>query len=393
MVDSLTSFLYRVNEPAAATELDLTNCVRLDGNKLSSLIVECSFLTSLRCLGCGFEPTDIIALLWRLRVLVEVQFSLMLKTDAESELQRIDRAAAQYGGDPKASSLRRMIYTFTFSCGILRSALRHCHDAVLADDVSVETFTFTSEVSPPVQREPRAPLDLKSCASVCANVSHTMSTGSFSCVRLVDLVRDGMQGRPPRILPAQVTLVAAQHAEGITENSILVASREHNWTRVRQLCLLLLPPEPAGVRHPTAGRHVPRRPSADSSPRRSKWIVELNLCPPSTSRGCSYIWKGQFAYVAISVGYSFLLHLVIGFVLYHAIKGGIEVVLVLTGFVQGGPNPGTFGAWVHGILHAIPFGGLLVQMLTNWVLQGIPPIVPALGVALVGYFIHTFFPH
>ncbi|KAH7943261.1 hypothetical protein HPB52_006580 [Rhipicephalus sanguineus] len=49
-----------------------------------------------------------LALLWRLRFLVEVEFYLMLKTDTASELRRIAHAASQYGVDPKASGLHRL---------------------------------------------------------------------------------------------------------------------------------------------------------------------------------------------------------------------------------------------------------------------------------------------
>ncbi|KAH7944416.1 uncharacterized protein LOC119399974 [Rhipicephalus sanguineus] len=276
-VDTLARYLNCDHGQMTVTELDLTNCIRLEASKLTSLIAECSCLTSLRCLGCRFEPTEIITLLWRLRHLAEVEFSLMLKRDVESELRRIGDAAAQYGGDSKAYGLRRMYVEVGddhisflpallhhcpylrnlhvhFSCGNLLNALRQCHDAVLADDVSVETFTFTSEVLAPVQRQPRVPFDLTSCATVCANVRYTKSTGSFSCVRLFDLVEDKIRGRPPRILPVQVILVAVENAqEGITEDSILVANHGHNWVHVRQLCLLLVPPEPACVPHPTAG--------------------------------------------------------------------------------------------------------------------------------------------
>ncbi|KAL1422960.1 hypothetical protein MTO96_021553 [Rhipicephalus appendiculatus] len=104
----LAEFLRRENGPAALSELDVTDCVLLDPGKLPSLLVQCSYLTSLRCLGCGFRPSDFIAMLWRLRALVEVEFSLMLETDVESELLRIGQAAAQYGSEPKASGLRRM---------------------------------------------------------------------------------------------------------------------------------------------------------------------------------------------------------------------------------------------------------------------------------------------
>ncbi|KAL1422964.1 hypothetical protein MTO96_021557 [Rhipicephalus appendiculatus] len=281
----LAEFLRRENGPAALSELDVTNCVLLDPGKLPSLLVQCSYLTSLRCLGCGFRPSDFIAMLWRLRPLVEVEFSFMLETDVESELRRIGQAAAQYGSEPKASGLRRMYVEVGgnhikflpvllqycsylhnlhvhFSCGLSWNAIRQCHDAVLTEDVSVETFTLTSEAPAPAQPEPRAPLDFTSCAAVCANVIYTKSTGSFNCVWLSDLADDETPDRPPRILPVQTILVAVQNTEeGIAEKSIIAASQRHNWEHVRQLCLLL-PTVGACLRPATDGRrHVPRRPS------------------------------------------------------------------------------------------------------------------------------------
>lgn len=294
-VDSLARYanhLKRDYGPTAVSELDLTNCILLEAAKLTSHIAECSCLTSLRCLGCGFKPTEIMSLLWRLRLLVEVEFSLMLRSDVEAELQRIGDAAAQHGGDPRASGLRRMCVEVAddhikflpvllhhcpylhslhvhFSCGILLNALRQCHDVVLAEDVSVETFTFTSEVSAPVQREHRAPMVFTSCATICANLSYTKSTGSFSCVRLFDLVDDELRGRPQRILPVQVILVAVHIVEeGLFEKSILVANHAYNWEHVRQLCLLLVPPEPACVRHPRPALRTATC-FTSSSPRRS----------------------------------------------------------------------------------------------------------------------------
>ncbi|KAL1434598.1 hypothetical protein MTO96_011684 [Rhipicephalus appendiculatus] len=277
-VDSLAGHLHRGDGPTAVSELDLTNCVRLDSKKLLPLIAECSCLQFLRCLGCAFEPSDILVLLWRLRFLVEVEVSLTSEKDAESMLRSIGHAAAQYGSDPMVYGLRRMYVEVAgdhnikilptllrycpylhnlhvhVSWGTLWKALQECHGAVLADDVCVETFTFTSELSASAQREPRAPLDLTGCATVCANVSYTKSTDSFSCVRLFDLAVGNVRGRPPRILPVQMILVAVEYAEeGISEELIRLAGLGHNWGHVRQLCLLLLPPEPSCVFHPTAG--------------------------------------------------------------------------------------------------------------------------------------------
>ncbi|KAH8036880.1 hypothetical protein HPB51_006149 [Rhipicephalus microplus] len=271
--ESLAAYLHRDNAPSVR-ELDLTDCVLLVRGEWPALIVQCSYLTTLRCLGCGFQPTDIITLLWRLRHLVVVEFSLLLETDAQSELQRMAHAVVQYGSDAKAPSLRRMYvevgYVHAiflpvllrscpylhnlqvhFSGGIFWYAFRLLHDAIVSDD-SVEIITFTAELSAPVQLDPRAPLDLTSCAAICSNVTHSKSTGSFSVVRLADLADDVVQGRPPRILPVQMILVAVHHEGDITEKWIRMASQGHDWAHVRQLCLLLLAPDPACIQHPMA---------------------------------------------------------------------------------------------------------------------------------------------
>ncbi|KAH7943262.1 hypothetical protein HPB52_006581 [Rhipicephalus sanguineus] len=56
-----------------------------------------------------------------------------------------------------------------------------------------------------------------------------------------------MRGRPPRILPVQMILVAVERAEeDITDQG-------HKWEHVRKLSLLLLPSKPSCVLRPTAG--------------------------------------------------------------------------------------------------------------------------------------------
>ncbi|KAL3207938.1 hypothetical protein MRX96_039362 [Rhipicephalus microplus] len=189
--ESLAAYLHRDNAPSVR-ELDLTDCVLLVRGEWPALIVQCSYLTTLRCLGCGFQPTDIITLLWRLRHLVVVEFSLLLETDAQSELQRMAHAVVQYGSDAKAPSLRRMYVEVGYVHAIfLPVLLRSC------------------------------PLFAQSTSSFFG--WHFLSTGSFSVVRLADLADDVVQGRPPRILPVQMILVAVHHEGDITEKWIRMA--------------------------------------------------------------------------------------------------------------------------------------------------------------------------
>ncbi|KAL3180356.1 hypothetical protein MRX96_008923 [Rhipicephalus microplus] len=301
-VDSLVRYLHRGDGPMAVSELDLTNCIRLNSKQLLPLIAECSCLQFLRCLGCSFEATDILVLMWQLRFLVEVEVSLNSEKDTELQLRDIVHAAAQYGNDPKAYGLRRMyvevagdhninlLATLLRYCpylhslhvhllwGTLCNVLLPCHNAVFANDVCVETFTFTSELSEYVKRDPRTPSDLMGCANVCANVSYTKSTDSFSCVRLCDLAAgNAIWGQPPQILPEKVILTAVECAEeGITKELIRLAGLECNWGHVRQLCLLLLSPDPSSVFHPTAGGTY-RDNLSNFFSAVLKYIVELNV--------------------------------------------------------------------------------------------------------------------
>ncbi|KAL3246476.1 hypothetical protein MRX96_057631 [Rhipicephalus microplus] len=100
------------------------------------------------------------------------------------------------------------------------------------------------------QPDPTALLVFVSCAAVCGNVSFRKPTGTWSCVRLRDLVLDYHE---PVILPFQLVMEVVDSDEDPMTEWIRVASLGHDWTKVRLLCLLLFPEEPSSFCYPTAG--------------------------------------------------------------------------------------------------------------------------------------------
>lgn len=118
----------------------------------------------------------------------------------------IDDVASRLGQDKRVHGLRRLyvevagegnfrhLSALLSLCryikhvhGPFSDALLHCRNiiAILHD---LETFTFTSELPSYKQPDPTAPLDVVSCAAVCGNVTFRKPTGTWSCVRLRDLV-------------------------------------------------------------------------------------------------------------------------------------------------------------------------------------------------------------
>ncbi|KAL1473921.1 hypothetical protein MTO96_038366 [Rhipicephalus appendiculatus] len=113
----------------------------------------------------------------------------------------------------------------------------------------LETFTVTSELqaltSYPDKPDPSSVF--MNCVTICANVRHNRSDDSWSCVELGDLARS-LSGE--RILPQQLVVFTVSDFTG---EYFREASRRCVWTHVRQLCLLLLPPQPDIVLYPRAG--------------------------------------------------------------------------------------------------------------------------------------------
>nr|XP_037286815.1 uncharacterized protein LOC119179799 [Rhipicephalus microplus] len=155
-------------------------------------------------------------------------------------------------GGPRNFELLRQLLVFCpnltelhvhFVQGTFVNALAQCkclHDQL----EQLETFTFTSEVPPyvPFRHAPDESPTFTNCAAVCANVRHDRVHDWWSCVELKQLVL----GRDrPLILPSQ--LAAFVSSDSMPGKSEWEVSQRHSWARVRELCLLLLPGQPASV--------------------------------------------------------------------------------------------------------------------------------------------------
>ncbi|KAL3236867.1 hypothetical protein MRX96_022122 [Rhipicephalus microplus] len=125
---------------------------------------------------------------------------------------------------PNITELHVHFVRGTFSNGLAKCQQLHEQFGRL------ETFTFTSEVpdSVPLPNQPDPLLTFANYAAICGNVCHDKSHHWWSCVELGRLARRGESG--------------------------------HSWTRVRKLCLLLLPQWYSKVTYPRAtlvsGHHL-----------------------------------------------------------------------------------------------------------------------------------------
>ncbi|XP_054925468.2 uncharacterized protein [Dermacentor andersoni] len=277
-------------------ELDLTNCILVEPEQLPLYIAKCTGLQCLRCVACPLRPSALLGLMLKpLQRLKEVEFSLVADTDVEYEIRQVHHTASQMPG-ALALNLRRMYVEVSdylnfkvlsallsycprldelrvhFVHGTFFNALLECN-VILEQCVNLETFTFSSEVSPPIQRLPSMPLDFTSCAAVCGNVTYQRSTNSWNCFRLEDLA---VGSAHPLILPQQLVLVAVHQSESTTAQWIRLASLGHFWTNVRQLCLLLFPARPCALVCATADAAY-RESLRDFISSKLQQIVELNI--------------------------------------------------------------------------------------------------------------------
>ncbi|KAL1422469.1 hypothetical protein MTO96_030667 [Rhipicephalus appendiculatus] len=261
-VSRLVEQLRDVGGPLAVNELDLTNCICVDGEQLAAHIRQCKELQNLRCAACPVAPADVLRFVTQhLPNLVEVEFTLAVsRPGAHSELSSVLDVVQPGGGF--AVNLRHVYFEIRSEhslpilstllcycpnatvlqvhlvCGEFQEAVQECRN-LLAFHGHLERFTFTSEVPSPVQGDPAPPFDFTTYAAVCANVVYDRSTNIWSCFRLCTLTRSDT-GR--LVLPFQMILVAVVYQD-LTLQWIHLASVRHDWNHVRNLCLLLLPKE------------------------------------------------------------------------------------------------------------------------------------------------------
>ncbi|KAL1474531.1 hypothetical protein MTO96_037899 [Rhipicephalus appendiculatus] len=206
-IGKLAERLSHAGGPSAVTDLDLTNCFRVDAHEALLLIIECKQLRRLLCAASPITPSDVLKLVTLLPHLEEVQFSNLV-----------------YRSIVGLETVRLIQY----------SDLSRQHSSETA--TRLDTFKLTSELPSHILREPPDAFDFADYAAVCANFTYQKSMNFRSCVRLRDLVEADVQRR---VMPFQTTLVAVDGH--FTPDWFRVASIKHDWRNVRQLCLVLLP--------------------------------------------------------------------------------------------------------------------------------------------------------
>lgn len=265
----------KLNEVDAASdvhELDLTNCILADPDELSTHVGRCSGLQCLRCVACSLKPSDLFRLvLERLPRLAQVELSLVAKGSMDSEIRKVRQMFSQVQGSLAVNLLHMyaevggyenfvLLSLFLRFCpnltnlhvhvvhGVFWNALLECRN-ILQEHVLLQTLTFTSDLPASIQLEPSAPFEFTNCGAICANVSHHRQSDSWSCTRLVDLAVGNLESLT---LPPQL-VVFAVHEANLTPDWIRLATSRHDWTLVRQFCLLLHPADSDSAAYPTAG--------------------------------------------------------------------------------------------------------------------------------------------
>ncbi|KAH6942327.1 hypothetical protein HPB50_003913 [Hyalomma asiaticum] len=260
-------------KPDAVNELLLNNCIVANETRLCALIGECVKLRCLRCVACVVTPSQLLrTMMERLPNLEQLELSLVevVEKDVDIEVTNVRQMASQkrgvipshrlrrlyveVGGDRNFKLLWELLSFFPDLAelhvhlvrGTFLYALSECRR--LQDElVQLETFKFTSERSSSVPYNPDEPSQFTKCAAICANVRHKRFGDSWSCVELhrlafgLDLIG---------ALPSQLAVVVV--SGDLMPESFAMTSSQKVWKHVRQLCLLLLPPEPSAVHYPTA---------------------------------------------------------------------------------------------------------------------------------------------
>ncbi|KAH6943103.1 hypothetical protein HPB50_016007 [Hyalomma asiaticum] len=273
-IDHLAKQLREIGGPSAVKELDLTNCVLLDPDQVFLFIEELTCLQSLRCLSCALKPSDLLKLLLhRLPHLFEVEFSLVVESVAETDLSHMLEIGNEDGNATLVPVVRRIyvevgydqnfqiLWMFLRSCpklddlhvhfvqGNFWKALLECR-AFLTELASLDTLTFTSEQRESSHHAWCTPLRFTSCAALCGNVRGKKSTEPWNCFRLHQLA----VGVERRVLPSQLVAIVVDLMGGVVAEFIRIASVLHDWTHVREFCLVLFPEESSSnVYYHTAG--------------------------------------------------------------------------------------------------------------------------------------------
>ncbi|XP_070377666.1 uncharacterized protein [Dermacentor albipictus] len=255
---TIHELLNGIENAAATHEFDSTNCIFADRNILPAWIGSCSNLRILRCVGCPIPLKNLLWLLHKRLVQLEVlEFSLVLSHAEADDVTRTVRQRLSRTPVTLARSLRR-VYTevggdvnTVLLCSLLRfcpnvtelhvhvlnGSFRRCVvqvDKIFASGPQLERFTFSSDIPPKLEFVPFEITPFIRQSFVCANVNS--SRDSSSCVWMRDLT----QALARRVLPSQLVLVFTPGAD-VLSATISAAVERHFWMAVRNLCLVLLP--------------------------------------------------------------------------------------------------------------------------------------------------------
>ncbi|XP_065291951.1 uncharacterized protein [Dermacentor albipictus] len=269
---ALTPLLDDDDASLAVLQMDITSCIFAKPDELLGCIRRCTELRSLHCVGCPLKACDLLSLLLhQLRKLERLHFSLVAQHDVDKDVANV-RNIAQEAQGVTASSIRSMYVEVRDSsnCMLLKTLLSSCpnlselhvhfvngdfsyallHCVEVQETLSqLSNVTFSSEVPASLHMGVPDALNLRSCMQICANVNYRKSASdTYNCARLVDLAFARASGD----LPSQLVVVAV-HKDDLLAERIRMASRARSWTTVRQLCLVLVPPEPIHADYPTVG--------------------------------------------------------------------------------------------------------------------------------------------
>ncbi|KAL1415045.1 hypothetical protein MTO96_006993 [Rhipicephalus appendiculatus] len=274
MNEKVSDLVNHLRFPEAVGELVLRNCIASEPAELCEQISRCPILRILRCCANVLRPSQLLQLtLQQLPRLERLELSLVVDAAVDSEIGNLRGLASQSAGVIPSHGLRQMYVEVGGhrNFELLQELLKfypkltelHVHyvrgdlsDAVLRYHrlleellLPLELFTFTSELtaSLPTPDAPMLSPALRIYAAMCDNFRHEPFD---SCTTNFEL--DILMGSDrATILPSQLAVLAI-YSELMAEQ-FRVAGIRNVWTHVRELCILLLPPDACVEFYPTAG--------------------------------------------------------------------------------------------------------------------------------------------
>nr|XP_037286782.1 uncharacterized protein LOC119179757 [Rhipicephalus microplus] len=257
-LSKLAERLSHAGAPAAVTDLDLTNCIDVDAQQVLPFITQCKQLRRLMFVACPILPSDVLKLAVQLPHLEEIEFTILLPGRLEFlEMRRLSalvasegcvalklhRVYVETGRKQNLKVLSTLLRCFPNAnylhvhlvSGLFHEAVEEC-PILLVEHIQLDTFRLTSDLRSYILREPPAALDLAAYAAVSASFTYQKSINFRSCTTLRDLVTTSVICLS---MPFQMTLFAID--DRLAPEWFREASFKHNWSNVRQLCVVLSP--------------------------------------------------------------------------------------------------------------------------------------------------------